>query len=329
MANENPPRHLFLINVAGEEEPRPLLWREKQQERLDWMTRDYERRLARLNWLADDSLPGFGLWTGTEIFAEAFGCELHRPDNDMPSARPCVNSAEEAGKVKVPELSSSSLANIFEMADELHRRTGPNSLMRLPDDIQSPMNIAALIWDKSDFYVALMETPEAVRELAAKVGTLLTAFLDEWFRRYGTAFIAHYPFYYMERGVTLSEDEVGAVNPDAFEEFFLPELTHLSERYGGIGIHCCANARHQWNGLLKIPELRLLNIVHNPEMTTAARQVFAATCAQMHHWNGEGDPLTWPAQFPAGSRLIVEVSAQSPDEAKRLAEKMAAAYRRS
>jgi hypothetical protein len=88
MANENPPRHLFLINVAGEEEPRPLLWREKQQERLDWMTRDYERRLARLNWLADDSLPGFGLWTGTEIFAEAFGCELHRPDNDMPSARP-------------------------------------------------------------------------------------------------------------------------------------------------------------------------------------------------------------------------------------------------
>jgi hypothetical protein len=147
--------------------------------------------------------------------------------------------------VKVPELSSSSLANIFEMSDELHRRTGPNSLMRLPDDIQSPMNIAALIWDKSDFYVALMETPEAVRELADKVRTLLTAFLDEWFRRYGTAFIAHYPFYYMERGVTLSEDEIGAVNPDTFDEFFLPELTYLSERYGGIGIHCCANARHQ------------------------------------------------------------------------------------
>ncbi len=94
---------------------------------------------------------------------------------------------------------------------------------RMPD-IQSPMDIAALIWVKSDFYIAMIEEPEAVRELAEKVRCLLTAFLDEWFRRYGTGYVAHFPTYWMEGGLTLSEDEVGAVNPAMFDTFFLPEL---------------------------------------------------------------------------------------------------------
>lgn len=45
-----------------------------------------------------------------------------------------------------------------------------------------------------------------------------------------------------------------------FETFFLPGLQALSERYNGIGIHCCASARHQWDNLLKIPGIFLLNL---------------------------------------------------------------------
>ena len=88
-----------------------------------------------------------------------------------------------------------------------------------------------------------MESPQAVKELADKVKQLLTAFLDEWFRRYGREHIAHHPDYFMDGGWTVSEDEAGVVNQEMFAEFFLPELNALSDRYGGIGIHCCANSR--------------------------------------------------------------------------------------
>jgi hypothetical protein len=47
--------------------------------------------------------------------------------------------------------------------------------------------------------------------LAVKVRALLVAFFDEWFKRYGTTFVAHYPDYVMHGGLTLSVDEVGAI----------------------------------------------------------------------------------------------------------------------
>ena len=36
-------------------------------------------------------------------------------------------------------------------------------------DVQSPMDIAALIWDKSDFFVAMMDTPEQAVTLAERL----------------------------------------------------------------------------------------------------------------------------------------------------------------
>ena len=162
------------------------------------------------------------------------------------------------------------LSQESDIADELRRRAGPDALMRLID-VQSPMDIAALVWDKNTFYAALIESPAAVKELAGRVKELLVAFLDRWFARYGGAFMAHYPQYYMSRGLTLSEDEVGAVSPEMFDALFLPELADLSARYDGLGMHCCANARHQWEGFKRIPDLRLLNLVQPMEVCAERR----------------------------------------------------------
>ncbi len=222
------------------------------RERIDWSSSAFERRMEDVGWLDDDTVPFLEPYTGTEIFAAALGCRVAYPADNMPFALPLIDDASQLDRVKVPELSSSSLAVLFEIADELRRRAGPDALMRLID-VQSPMDIAALVWDKNTFYTALLETPRAVQELASRARELLTSFLDRWFARYGRAFMAHYPQYYMADGLTLSEDEVGSVSPKMFEELFLPELADLSARYGGLGMHCCANARHQWEGFKRIP----------------------------------------------------------------------------
>jgi hypothetical protein len=312
--------HLFTITYLPDEEAPPLPWRELRDERVTWAWRKFERQMARAEWLRDDTLPFLDMRTGTEIFAEAFGCTVHFPDDNMPFALPLVHSAQEADALSVPELSTSSVAYLFDMADELVARAGHGALLRLVD-IQSPMDIAALIWEKSSFYPALIEAPEAVLALAEKVKTFLTAFLDAWFGRYGPAFIAHYPDYYMPQGITLSEDEVGAVSHRVYRELFLPELSELSERYGGIGVHCCAHARHQWQGFLDIPNLRLINLVQPEEVLTEAYRFFAAI-PQMHSWCGEGDPWMWPTTYPAGARVVIQATATTRDEAQRLADRL-------
>lgn len=281
--------------------------------------------MARVGLIDDDSLPYLNMLTGTEIFAEAFGCEVHRPVDNKPFALPLVNDASEVSKLKVPRLGSCSLDYLFEMADELCAKAGAGALLRMVD-LQSPMDIANLIWEKSSLLMALYESPEAVKELAFKVQCLLTEFFDEWFRRYGTGFIAHYPDYYMEGGVTFSVDEVGVISPGMFEEFFTPELEYFSKRYGGIGVHCCADARHQWGNFKGLKGLKLINLNKPPtrqeNYLTDAIKEFSPICAQLHYgWTPEGDVSTWPSQLPCGTRYVFDITAKNMEEAKELAAK--------
>lgn len=324
---EKAPSHLFVVAYEPDEMARPWPWPDNQAARVAWAWESYKRQVARAEWLADDSLPYLDPYTGTEVFAEAFGCPVHRPEDDMPSARPLIESADEVPMVRVPDWSATPLALLFEIADELRRRAGENALMKLVD-IQTPMDIAALIWEKSAFYTAMADEPNAVRDLSAKVCELLTAFLDAWFDRYGAELIAHYPSYYMPQGLTVSEDEVGSVSEEMFAEFFLPELAALSERYGGLGMHCCANARHQWEGFKAIPNLRLLNLVQPPEELRDAYAFFAGHVPQMHSWCGDGEPWTWPEQYPEGARVVLQATAKGRREAIELTEKLAQACRR-
>ena len=239
----------------------------------------------------------------------------------MPFALPLVHNAKEASKLKVPDLSASSLSVLFEIADKLREKAGEDAIFMLPD-IQSPLDIAALIWEKTDFYVALVEEPEAVLEVMEKVKTLLVSFFDTWFERYGNEYIAHYPYYYMKGGITLSEDEVGSMSPHMFTQFALPNLTELSEHYGGIGIHCCANARHQWDNFLKVPDLKLINLAQPEEIIKEAYKYFAKHTCQFHSWFGEGEPHTWPQQYPEDARIVMQVYAADKDQAIELAEKL-------
>ncbi len=316
------PGFMFYVNYNDPDADLPegvKCWPENQEKLVEHRWAHYLHALEKAACIDDDFVPNVNMMTGTEIFAEAFGCEVVRPEDTNPFAQPLIHSVSELDQVRVPELSCSSLAWHFEMGDELQRRAGDDAVFHLVD-VQSPMDIAALILEKGAFFMALLEEPAAVREIAARVQELLIAFFDEWFKRYGRDYVAHFPSYFMRGGLTLSEDEVGAVNAEAFDEYFLPELNALSDHFGGLGMHCCADARHQWAGFKKINGLRLLNLCRPPTRTqdyvTEAYAYFVDHCVQWHMgWEPSGPIATWPEQMPAGSRFVVTANAETKDEA--------------
>jgi hypothetical protein len=297
-------------------------WPWLKAERVEAAWQAYTAMLERVEWLDDDLVPYMPVTTGTEIFAEALGCEVYRPDDNNPFAIPFVHTAQDAERIQIPHLEDTPLTLLFDMADELRRRGGPSALLRMVD-IQSPMDIVAQIWDKTELFVAMLETPDAVLELAAKARTLQTAFLDEWFRRYGAEHVAHYPDYYVRQGMTLSADEVGNGNPRMSPQFFLEELNLLSERYGGIGIHCCANSKHQWPNFLLVKGLRLINLHQPPPIIDEAYALFGPHTAQMHFslWHGASClmPLKPRDAFPPCCNVVIQAEAEDRDEAQRMA----------
>jgi len=313
---ENGVRDIIYINVGDPNANRPNPIPENKAARVDWAWNIYRTRMEMTEWLKDDFIPYLDVYTGTEIFAHAFGCKIHVPPDNMPCAMPMIHDAVEVARLKVPRWSDTPLVDLFDMADELRRRAGSDAVVRVPD-IQSPMDIAALIWDKNEFFVALVQEPRAVKDLADKVKELFTAFFDDWFRRYGTEFIAHCPNDYYPRGITLSEDEAGAVNTDMFEEFFLPELVDLSNHYGGLGMHCCANARHQWDNFKKIPDLKLLNICQPAQIVREAFEQFGDRVVHQHGWMGDGPVWDRRNQIPVPKNIpcIFETTVKDRSEA--------------
>lgn len=278
----SPVNRLLVVEYTQDVVKRPPLWWEKMEERVEWSYRRYMLQMENLEKLNDNTIPHLSMITGTEIFAEAFGCRVHKPANDNPFALPLIRDVSEWYKIKKPRLEDTNLVKLFEMADRLKARVGDDVLFSLPD-IQTPIDVAALIWDKSDFYISMFEEGEAIKELSSLIKELMFEFLDEWFRRYGPSFMAHYPDYYMPYGITVSEDEIGIISSDMYKEYFRDELHEFAKRYGAIGIHCCADSNHQWGNLKEVPNLKVLNFVRDKENTKKAVEFFGDSTPQFHN----------------------------------------------
>lgn len=307
-------------------------WRQRIGNRTEVAWRAYCASMKHYKNVPDDTLPFLNIWTGTELFAEALGCKVRQPEDNMPFAIPFIRSAREAEKLKVPKLEDSTLMDLFGMADELWRRAGGDALMSLPD-MQTPLDVVAQIWDKSDLFMAMIDEPEVVLELEEKVKDLQTSFIDEWFRRYGTEFIAHHPSYYMPKGITMSVDEIGSISTDMFDLFERDILNELSDRYGAIGIHSCSDSEHQWDKLAAVRNLKLLNLYRNGETIDRAFARFAHVCA---HWHGIQEPFPTakpiagrtPEEFPAGCRVVITAWAPNESAAADLAKQYGEKYGR-
>jgi uroporphyrinogen-III decarboxylase len=134
--------------------------------------------------LDDDSVPYVPLTTTTGLFAAAFGCPLHQFEGSQVAARPIVFSPQEADRLPIPDLDIPPISRFFELAELIREQVGPEVPISVPD-IQSPFDIAALIWSKEHFYEALVEHPDAVLRLVEKCHILLKNFLVEFKRRFG------------------------------------------------------------------------------------------------------------------------------------------------
>ena len=320
---------IVLVNYVGaDEEPRPWPYPQNHQARIDWAVASYHRQMENTAWLDDDHIPVATPYTGTEIFAEAFGCKVHYSGDNMPFALPKIKSAAELSRIKQPSVHHSTLSNIFEIAAKIRQRVGMDAIFQLPD-IQSPVDIAALVWEKADFLMTMVDDPQAIKEISAITEQLLTEFLDEWFKEFGTDYIAHYPQYMMRKGFTFSEDEIGEFSADMFVAYCLDPINRLSDRYGGCGMHCCADAYHQWEKFKLIHGLRLINLVLPSELLDQAGSFFEDKICHWHMARSSSSSdhsliPSWAEKCSNQAHLVLEANATTRSEAIDLAKRLRA-----
>lgn len=299
----------------------------------DWLPCTLQMYEDRLRWhlmIGDDSVPWAGSWVGTEFFAACFGAPVKIDGQNIPFALPLVCTSEEADKLEAPSLNVRLIERIFELYYLAQERLGTDVPVGVPD-IQSPFDIAALIWRKQDMFIAMREEPEAVKRLVDKCYQLLTSFFTEFKKQFPICSMSHCPYAYgpEELGIWLSEDEAGSMSVRDFEEFCLPTLTRLSEDHGGLFMHCCAAADHQYDNFNKIPNLRGINRVFQAVGPRPAIKAFEnRTVIMQAWWNLEKINGLLDMALP-GTRFLLNMGPEDPDDSKRTYEALRARCPRS
>jgi len=72
------------------------------EDRAQMGKRALEHDLMCLEQVGDDRVPMLHCWTGTEVFAAAFGCPVQLPEHSMPFALPAVHTANDADRLIEP-----------------------------------------------------------------------------------------------------------------------------------------------------------------------------------------------------------------------------------
>ncbi|TFH15953.1 MAG: hypothetical protein E4H02_06745 [Lentisphaerales bacterium] len=287
-----------------------------------WVVENYERQLRLLEEVDHDNVPCARMTTGTHIYAAAFGCEVHRFADSNACALPLVHSSDEADGIEEPDIwKSPALYRIFELARAVETELGKNVYLG-PPDIQSGFDTAALIWEKSDFLCSIMldETKDSVKRLVTKCAGLLKTFITEFRKEFPNCSACHCPSVWSppEMAPWLSNDECGAFSQDVFVEFCLPELQDLAETFGGLGMHCCADAEHQFELFKRIPGFYGFNRVAASKGWDPLTEHFGGPEAPVHvlAWIDEEAIVRLRQNAPAGTRFIFELMGAECDDAK-------------
>jgi len=297
-------------------------------EKVAMSCRAFERDCRVTEATGQDAVPMLHVSTGTEVFAAAFGSPVHRPEDSKPFALPAVDDAGGADALELPDVLSGPLGETFEWGDRLVAQYGERHPVRICD-VQSPFGIAALIWQKERFLMALFETPDAAHRLLRKVTDTLIAYVREFLRRYAQPCLVHYPPIWMppEWGMCLSEDEAGTISREHFVEFCAPYLRDLSEAFGGISLHCCARSEHVWPEFAALPGLRYVNLSHPDTSLVKAVETFSGQAALLpscSHERLDVVDLVRDAMAHATpeTRFIFVRGASSLDEARALYDRL-------
>lgn len=223
----------------------------------------YRRWIALSAAVEDDAVPFASFFTGTHLYAVCFGAKPHfYPDNN-PYAEPLVAHAAEADRLPEPKLENCRpLMRVLELAAAVRRELGLGVTLG-PPDMQTGFDTMCILWDKTDLLYAMIDQPEVVKRLAGKCGRLLRSFITAYRHEFPNTTFGHCPYTWTppEFGPWVSNDECGIMSPEMFEEFCLPELIELSNTFGSLGMHCCANAQHQFARFRRIPNLYAFNRV--------------------------------------------------------------------
>jgi hypothetical protein len=271
-------------------------------------------------------------WYGIGAVPCAYGAE-YRWDGDLaPATEAPFRSVEEALSHEPKAIAETPVGkHILDMIDYFLEKTGGKVPLCL-SDVQSPLDASAALVDTASFYMAIMDKPEAVKELLDRVTDLSLDFYRKQARMIGANLVLPGHGFASWRGFTglgFSDDNSIMLSPEDHRDICGPSMIRFGRDFGGFAFHSCGNWSAKTETVKSLEGLKMVDAAFtsrtdpDPNPAGPFRDSFAGTGiyvnARMVGSREEVLQTIGELRKP-GLKLIAVTYCQTREEQKRLYE---------
>lgn len=204
---------------------------------------DLERQLTGLRrrfelGKPDDFVYALRPYTGVGFFAAPFGCVTEFPAVGDPQTHPVIRSIEEVDRLR-PNVAWADLVRLaLDKIRYFLDQTGGALPIMFPD-LQSPIDVATIVMDYTEFMCALTTDPVRAHRLLAMITDVILEVMGKV-----RELLPRMPpttHWWLPRGIRLSDDLMAVVSPEHYRTFAMPYNNRLSDAFGGLFLHSCGN----------------------------------------------------------------------------------------
>jgi len=238
---------------------------------------------------------------GTILFPLALGCPSVRTSQGNEWIDPILHGPEDAEKLIAPDIYQGRSGQVLNGLKALLAED-PHTTVVL-HDIQSPLQVAELMWDQS-FYISLVDAPEAMHCLLKKITAFIIAFVQEFKRLAGDRLNASaWPGIWSDpTGVMVADDTMSLLSPAMHLEFSVPYLNQLAAACGPLIYHSCTWRKQYYDNIRAIGPVKSYN--WNPGNSDDPAVLIPAFSGKAliaphlcHNMHKDNDPLSWGKNF--------------------------------
>jgi len=189
----------------------------------------------------------------------AFGCPPVDIGDGKQWIKPLITNAAQVCDLVIPDPRDGQTGKMIRRTAELARTLPPGDRVRNPD-IQSPLGIAELMWDQS-FYLALVESPEAVHELLDKITKFQIDYIQAIQQAAGDRYNpCGFPLVWCSgTGTMVADDTMSLISPVMHAEFSLPYVNRIATAVGPLYYHSCTWRAPYFDNLRQLKHVRAIN----------------------------------------------------------------------
>ena len=238
--------------------------------------------------VVDFDMPNIKPNVGIGIIAGAFGCQLRINDEADPWTKTLINRdcREKVYELTPPDpVTNPTFQRVRERI--LYLQEHGDMPLRLAN-VASPLVTASMIWDYTDFIMALLESPKEVHHLLEMI---TKATIDYVNMQLATITDLHSMGHEVlcvprEVGLRISDDTAVLLSPKLYREFGVYYNGLLAEAFGGIVVHACGDSKHVIPAMLETPGLKGLDLTmpQNSDWTQLAAAAGKVVLSLRHYY---------------------------------------------